>query len=86
MKRGFRKGEVLVEKMHPYPFFILLLFLYGAIFAFLICGIVIWYPQILSQSHQADYIAEQWFAVGNTLLGVGGVTAPVMDLILHKDT
>ena len=86
MKQLFREGSTLIHQMHAYPFWVLLLFLYGAIIAFGVSGLVAWMPWMLSQPHQADFIAEQWFTAGNALLGVGGVTAPVMDLILHKDT
>ena len=86
MKQLFHKGSILLQQMHAYPFGVLLLFLYGAIIAFAVSGVVAWMPWVLTQPHQADFVAEQWFTAGNAFLGVGGITAPVMDLILHSDT
>ncbi len=85
MKKTIQQGVRLVQQMHPYPFWVLLLFLYGAILSFLVCGLVTWFPEVLAHPHQADIVAQQWFSVGNALVGVGGVAAPVMDLILKKD-
>ena len=86
MKRMLAKIQPLLLQVHPYPFWVLTGCVYGATIAFALCGGVTWFPVFSDDPHRAILVGETLFQIGNSFLAVGGVTATVMDIILHKDT
>jgi len=75
----------ILDHIHPYPFYVMVVCLYLAILMFALCGVVMWFPQILQYPHTYFQIGRQLFELGHSLIAVGGITAPIMDLILHHD-
>ncbi len=86
MKQILEKIQPMLLQINPYPFWVLTGCLYGAIAAFALCSGVMWLPWLPEDPHRAMVLGESLFQIGNTFLAVGGITAPIMDLILHKDT
>ena len=74
-----------IDGMHPYPFWLFIGFLYSSIVLFGLCGVVMWVPDFLPRLHTREAVAEALFQYANALLAVGGILAPLMDLILHHD-
>ncbi len=77
---------VMVQQMHGYPFWVLIGFLYFGILLFGLCGTVMWFPALIPDVYLRLHVGKTLFDLGSAMVGVGGLTAPVMDLILHYDT
>ena len=75
----------LFHQMHPYPFWMLIGFLYTAILLFGLCGGVMWIPRLIPEPHIRESIGELLFQSANCLLAIGGILSPLMDLILQHD-
>jgi hypothetical protein len=75
----------LFHQMHPYPFWMLIGFLYTAILLFGLCGGVMWIPRLIPEPHVRESIGELLFQSANCLLAIGGILSPLLDLIIHHD-
>ncbi|MBR6548225.1 MAG: hypothetical protein IKT68_01650 [Clostridia bacterium] len=85
MKRRISALVTVLDMVHDYPMKVMIISVYLSILAFTVCGIVTWFPSVLSQPYLSINIGSRLFELGNALLCVGGITAPLMDLILHYD-
>ncbi len=85
MKRWISTVVMMLDMVHDYPMKVMIISVYLSILAFAVCGIVTWFPSVLNQPYLSANIGSKLFELGNALLCVGGITAPLMDLILHYD-
>ena len=85
MKKVLHTITPMLNQVHTYPFWIFLGFLYASIGAFAMCALVMWFPAGFGLSGGHRLVGEALFETGMGLFTVGGITAPMMDLILHFD-
>ncbi len=71
--------------MNAYPFWVLVGLLYLSILLFASCGVIMWMPSLVPDPFLRYQIGQTLFSLGSSTVGIGGITAPVMDLILHHD-
>lgn len=75
----------LIGQMHPYPFWVLIGFLYAGIVTFSLCGFVTWYHGVIPDTCERLLWGRTLFELGTAFIGIGGITAPLMDIIIRHD-
>ncbi len=85
MKKHIKQLFSYIDKMHSYPYWVFLFFLYASILTFGGCALLGWYPKLLTNVKTAPLTAELLFECAMGLLLIGCITSTIMDLVLHID-
>ena len=84
MKNFAKTLITYINRVHSYPFWLFIFFLYASIITFGASAIFAWFP-IQTSVSTANLTTSVLFEGAVGLLAIGFITAPVMDIILHVD-
>lgn len=75
----------LIQQMHPFPFWVMIGFLYAGIVGFTLCCFVTWHQGLTLDVYERLFFGSVLFELSSSFIAIGGITAPLMDLIIRHD-
>ena len=82
MKHMATKIKAGLDRVHDYPFWVLLAGIYGGI---LLCLAGLIGGKSIADPGRATWFCRECYTAARSILTAGLLTAPVMDVIMHHD-